>query len=180
MKMAKRIALLSVIGIVLGLTVYKINAKFLLGDPLPMPLGIGASVVISGSMEPELSVYDLLVIKKTEAFALEQIVVFQDGDSLIVHRIKAIDEDSVTTKGDANSAYDEPIPREAIKGEVILAIPLLGALVLLIQNPVIIILLLIIALLLLERSYKREKEQKETELEEIKREIEKLNGDLDN
>ena len=50
-----RIIVLVVCGTVLGVNVYLANANSLIGNKLPMPFGCGAAVVLSGSMEPEMS-----------------------------------------------------------------------------------------------------------------------------
>ena len=57
-----RVLLLAVCGLVLGLNIYSANAKSLVGNHLPMPFGYGAAVVLSGSMEPTLSVGDLILV----------------------------------------------------------------------------------------------------------------------
>ncbi len=169
-----RILLWALVGIFCGLCVYNINAKFLLKEALPMPFGIGMSVVISGSMEPELSVNDLIIIKKTDRFYEKQVVVYQSGRSLTVHRIDSINGDEIITKGDANNTQDDPITKDMIKGEVVLAIPLVGAVIGLIQQPIVAVLLLALAFWLMERSFRREKAQEQTELDEIKKAIEEL------
>ena len=70
-------------------------------------------VVSSGSMEPVLNVYDVLVVKNGSTFEnIERgdIIVFnrpEVHDRVIVHRIVDIKETSeriLTTKGDANPA----------------------------------------------------------------------------
>ncbi len=176
-KTAGRIALISLIAILIGVSIYNLNAKALLGEQLPMPFGIGASVVLSGSMEPELSVNDLIIVKKTEEVRLEQVVVYQSGSSLTVHRIKSIEGDVIITKGDGNNAYDEPISPEQIKGEVIYVIPYVGVIVNIIQHPVTVIIILAAAVFLFERSFRQEKKKDSEELERIKQEIERLSSD---
>ena len=84
---ALRLLLLILCGLVLGVNVYLLNANSLVGNQLPMPFGYGAAVVLSGSMEPVFSAGDLIVVKDTDNFELKDIVVFQDGNSLVIHRI---------------------------------------------------------------------------------------------
>ena len=45
----------------MGINVYLWNASSLAGNAMPMPFGFGMAVVLSGSMEPVLSVNDLLL-----------------------------------------------------------------------------------------------------------------------
>ena len=49
---------LVLLGLLMGLQIYFVNAGRVMGDPLPMPFGYGAAVVLSGSMEPTYSAAD--------------------------------------------------------------------------------------------------------------------------
>lgn len=172
-----RYIVFSFIGIVLGLFVYTQNAKGLLKDKMPMPFGYGMTVVLSGSMENRLSADDLVIIKATDDFKVNDIVLYQDGDSLVIHRIIEIDGDTVTTKGDANNIADEPIQKSQIKGVLVYDIAGLGAVVNILKQPVVIILILVAAFLLTEFSYRKEKDNDTEELDEIKKMIEELKKD---
>ena len=114
-----RTVLLIICGTLIGVNVYLINAKTLAGNDLPMPFGYGAAVVLSGSMEPEFSTGDMIVVKETEDFDIYDIVVYKSGSSLVVHRIVGIGAEKVVTKGDANNTEDEPITRADVLGKVI-------------------------------------------------------------
>lgn len=172
-----RYIVFSIIGIVLGLFVYTQNAKGLLKDKLPMPFGYGMSVVLSGSMEDRLSVDDLVIIKATDSYNVNDIVLYQDGNSLIIHRIIEIDGDTVITKGDANNVADEPINKSQIKGVLVYDIAKLGAVVNILKQPVFVIVILAAAFLLTEFSYRKEKDTDTEELDEIKKMIEELKKD---
>ena len=172
-----RYIVFSFIGIVLGLFVYTQNAKGLLKDKMPMPFGYGMTVVLSGSMENRLSADDLVIIKATDDFKVNDIVLYQDGNSLVIHRIIEIDGDTVTTKGDANNIADEPINKSQIKGVLIYDIPGVGAVINILKQPVVMILILVAAFLLTERSYRKEKDNDTEELDEIKKMIEELKKD---
>lgn len=172
-----RYILFSFIGIVLGLFVYTQNAKGLLKDKMPMPFGYGMSVVLSGSMESRLSVDDLVIIKATDNYKVDDIVLFQDGNSLVIHRIIEIDGDTVITKGDANNVADEPIQKSQIKGVLVYDIAGFGAVVNILKQPVFVILILAAALLLNELSYRKEKDTDTEEIDEIKKMIEELKKD---
>ena len=172
-----RYIVFSFIGIVLGLFVYTQNAKGLLKDKIPMPFGYGMSVVLSGSMESRLSVDDLVIIKATDNYNVNDIVLFQDGNSLVIHRIIEIDGDTVTTKGDANNTADEPINKSQIKGVLVYDIAGLGAMVNILKQPVSVFIILAAAFLLTEFSYRKEKDTDTEELDEIKKMIEELKKD---
>lgn len=172
-----RYIVFSFIGIVLGLFVYAQNAQGILRDKMPMPFGYGMSVVLSGSMESRLSVDDLVIIKATDRFEVNDIVLYQDGNSLVIHRIIEIDGDTVITKGDANNIADDPIQKSQIKGVLVYDISGLGAVINILKQPVVIILILVAALLLTELSYRKEKDNDTEELDEIRKMIEELKKD---
>ncbi len=172
-----RVIVLAIAGIIIGVGIYNLNAKNLIGDSMPMPLGIGASVVLSGSMEPELFVDDLIIVKSTDNLYEGQVVVFRDGSSLTVHRIVKINGDEITTKGDANNTEDSPIDRSMIKGEVIYVIRGVGDTVELLQNPIFTVIALALAFFLMESSFRKERESEQEELIKIKEEIEKMKNE---
>lgn len=142
-----------------------------------MPLGFGLTVVLSGSMEPALSVGDMLVVAPQESYEVEDVVVFQTGRSAVVHRIISINEEGVITRGDANNTEDDPIALESIKGKVIIVIPFVGYIVNLIKTPIGTIILLGLAVWLLEGSFKKDKKQNDAELDAIRAEIERLKNE---
>lgn len=107
-----------------------------------MPFGIGMANVLSGSMEPTFSKGTLLIFRKTQEAARGDIVVYQSGNSLVVHRVKDIRKNQIITQGDANNAPDQPFDRTEIRGVVIGWIPYLGAILNRIRTPRGILLLL--------------------------------------
>lgn len=171
---------LAVLGILLGLNVYFANAQNLAGKTLPMPFGIGTAVVLSGSMEPELRVNDVIIVRASESYAVNDIVVYDNGREMIVHRIVEQNGDTFTTKGDANNAADEPISAEAVKGKVVFSLPYVGVLVKALRSPVGAIVIILTAVLLTEGSFRRKKENDENRIEEIKEEIRKLKAEQNN
>lgn len=175
-----RIILLVLCGLILGLNIYSFNANSLVGNKMPMPFGYGAAVVLSGSMEPELSTGDLIVVKELESYEyyINDIVVFQDSASLIVHRIVAKDAKKLVTKGDANDASDDPIDVSAVKGKVIFKIPFVGNIINFLKTPVGTALIIIAAVLLLEIPRRREKKQAADERQKIIEEIQKLKDEM--
>ena len=173
-KQVGRIALLAVISLVIGLMLYGWNARTLGGNAMPMPFGFGTSVVLSGSMEPELSVDDLVFVRKADSYEIGDVVVYQSGSSLVIHKIIYMDEDQVITKGVKNNTPDDPIKRDAIKGKAVAHIPFVGMLVRLIKTPVGSILLILAAIVLFEWPYYKERKKALDEQEKIKEEIRKL------
>ena len=166
--------LLIIIGVILGVNVYLANAKGIVGNQLPMPFGYGLANVLSGSMEPTFSKGTLLIVKETDDIQTGDIVVYQSGSELIVHRVINIDKNQITTKGDANNAADPVFDKTQIKGVVIKWIPYLGSITNALKTPLGIILVLLAAFLLVEGSFRKQREADVEELEAIKEEIRRL------
>lgn len=161
-------------SVFIGIQFYNWNARNVAGDNMPMPFGFGVSVVLSGSMEPALSVDDVLVVKSQKEYFVDDMVVFSDHGTLVVHRIISIVDGEITTKGDANDSADESITAEVIKGKVVKVIPSAGKLLNTVRSPIVVILVLGAAILLMELSFKKEKKDSDADLEPIKEEIRRL------
>ena len=169
-----RITIIVFIAIFLICNIYLLNEKTLRGNALPMPFGFGTAIVLSGSMEPTLHVDDLIIVTTSDSYAVEDIVVYQSGESLVVHRFTDITNGMVTTQGDANNAPDDPIPLSQIKGKVENHIPGVGQLVRTLKSPVVSFGLMALAIFLLERSFRRDKQQNKDEITQLEEEIRRL------
>ena len=169
-----RIAFLVICGAVLGLNIYSANASKLVGNKLPMPFGYGAAVVLSNSMAPEFYKGDLIIVKECDEYALRDIVVFDSGRSLTVHRIIDIDGSTVTTQGDANNVADEPFDVSLIKGRVLFWIGGVGSIVEFIKTPVGSLIIIAAAILLVEIPRRREKQKDDEQKQKIIDEINRL------
>lgn len=165
---------LAALGLILGLNLYRLNASALAGNALPMPFGIGAAVVLSGSMSPALEVNDVVLVRETDSYQVGDIVVYQSGQTLIVHRMIAKDGKTIITQGDANNAADAPIEMRAVKGKVIARVPAVGLAVNALKTPAGILGVLIAVFALSELLFRKEKDKDEKELEAIKAEIRQL------
>lgn len=175
--------LLALIGLILGVSVYSWNAKSLTGDRLPMPFGVGVAIVMSGSMEPTLSVDDLVIIKKADSYEIGDIVVFQDRDgSMVIHTVIMVDLEGnmIQTQGDANPTPDAPMDLKYVKGKMTQSISGVGAFVRILKSPPCVILILALSVFLLIRSYRREKDADAKKLDEIKAEIRRLKEENQN
>lgn len=163
------------VSVLIGYSAYLLNAKLIMHEQLPMICGTGHAVVLSGSMEPAISINDLVIIQKQDTYQTGDIVTYiDDKNTLITHRITEIDGTTVTVKGDANNAADPEFDISRIKGKVTAIIPKAGYAVKFLQNPVCVITIVIIAFILLERSYRKEEEVKTEDINAIKAEIDKL------
>lgn len=174
LKNVLRFVLLVICGAVFGMNIYLANANSLVGNKMPMPFGYGAAVVLSGSMEPTFSTGDLIVVKEQKDYAVDDIVVYQEANILVVHRIVDINEDEVITKGDANNAEDAPIQAASIKGKVLVAIPGVGTVVNFVKSPIGTILVVAAAVALIEVPRRREKEKDDEERQKLIDEIRRL------
>lgn len=129
---------LLLIGITLLLYVLDIKIRAAKGDTsLPK---YNAFVVLTGSMLPEIQVYDVVVTKKVSAKSLKEgdVITFASSDTrflntIITHRIIKKNYDSKTggytfqTQGDNNNVADSALVQpNNIYGKVILKIPKLG------------------------------------------------------
>ena len=174
-----------VISIIIGFGVYNWNAKNISGNAMPMPFGVGVGVVLSGSMEPDISIDDVIIVAKTdpEDYELGQVVVYQEGRMLVVHEIIDISEDgqTITTQGTANSGADDPINVKYVKGRVVKVLPGLGKAVHFIKTPAVTVIIVAVAAILLVLSYRKEKPEDENggedDLERIRAEIERLKAE---
>lgn len=128
--------------------------------------GMQVYYVVSGSMEPNIHVGALVVVKDTDFDKLEVgdavTFVLSDGTPC-THRIISIDSENkyITTKGDANDSEDAAVYYKNIVGKVVANVPLLGYAVFVLQNPpgsyiAIAVVALIIALMFLPDIFKSE------------------------
>lgn len=114
-------------------------AVFLMGSRL---LGYQVFNVISGSMEPEYSVGDLIYVKEVDPYEIKvgDPITFVLNEDLVVatHRVVEIDAENqhFYTKGDANETADaSPVHFNNVIGVPQFGIPLLGYVSDFIQNP---------------------------------------------
>ena len=164
---------LALLGLLMGLQIYFVNAGRVMGDPLPMPFGYGAAVVLSGSMEPTYSAGDLLIVKKMDHYQTGDIVVYQSGRSLVVH----MNGETVTTQGDANNAPDEPFAVSQIKGISVGSIPFVGTWFRILKTPAGLMAAFLCTVFLTEVSFRKQSDAGAAELEKLKEEIQRLKQD---
>jgi signal peptidase len=175
-----RIAVIVCIAIFLITNIYLLNEKTLRGNALPMPFGFGTAIVLSGSMEPTYYVDDMIFVTAAEEYAVGDVVVYQSGTALVVHRVIAVENGMVTTQGDANNTADEPVALEQIKGTVVGHLPNMGGMIRSIKSPVVSFGMMGFAIFLLERSFRKEKEQDSDEIQKMEEEIRRLKEQTEN
>lgn len=113
--------------IILVLVIYGKCVMTFSNNTFPNYFGWTFFEVASGSMEPTLSVSDVIVVKVTnENIKKKDIVSYFNGNSIITHRVVFIDNDVITLKGDDNNTIDEPINKSQIIGKVTKVLPKFG------------------------------------------------------
>jgi len=155
-----------IIIVAVGVLVIWIGLQVVFGTQNPF------YVVSSGSMIPELQVFDVLVVNGNEPFEEVQVgdvIVFNrpsGHDRVIVHRVASIiDENPLTirTKGDANPASipgtDFPITSEEYIGQVAYVIPQVGYITRILTPPINYIIIAIIVGIMIAKQFSKKKKQ---------------------
>lgn len=198
MKIAKRvlcIIFLSILAIILFINIVILVNSYTKPDEVPSFFGWKPFIVLSGSMETQIHVGDLVIVKETDTKELNKndIIAFREDNIVITHRIVDVYNDSdgikYITKGDNNNAEDKGCVTEGqVEGVFKCRIGGLGNLALFIQTPIGIIVSLSIPLIILlsiqyvnlkkEKQYYNEKIEKEknmqAEIESLKKQNEEL------
>jgi signal peptidase len=95
----------------------------------------GSFIVLSGSMEPQISPGDTVIVTETDPadITVGDVITFvrSDGDLPVTHRVVGVEESSsgyrFETKGDANSDADaNPVAGANVIGAVTITIPYIG------------------------------------------------------
>lgn len=147
--------------------------KFIIKSPVPSFAGYSVLKVSTGSMRDTIYEGDFVLIKKTDDYAVDDIITFISANDgfITTHRIIGIDKDSgeYVTRGDANNAADRfGVKEDAIFGEVVLIMHTLGMIVgWMIDGGgifyiVVIALIIILGVLLIKNENDKEKSAKES------------------
>lgn len=170
---------------VLYTAVFFVAVKIQNPNAVPMPFGVGASLVLSGSMEPEISTDDLVFVKRADELHVGDVVLYNTGGSNVLHRITKIDGDIITTQGDANNTEDKPISASVVLGVYIGKVPSGGKIIRFVTNPpfvmAVVFLLIVAAVIWMFVEDHRERKKLDSikaEIESIKAENEELRKKL--
>jgi len=131
-------------------------------------------VVSSGSMYPELAMYDIIIITGNQPFEdvkVGDIIVFdrpKDHNKVIVHRVVAVVDDdprTLRTKGDNNQSSipgtDFPITEKEYTGTVIHVVPQVGYITKILQPPINYIIIVVIVGIMVVKQILKNKNKKE-------------------
>ena len=144
-------------------------------------LGYKSYIIKTNSMEPTISINDVVITKKVKKEKIKKgdvITFLQDGE-VITHRITQIEDNgNYTTKGDNNNIEDTfKITYENIEGKHILTIPYLGKIVQALDNKIVFLIITLIILIFMFMTIlnqeKRENRREKKKIEDKKRENEK-------
>lgn len=163
--------------LILAVIIYGRLSIMFTNNSYPNYFGYTMFEVSSGSMEPALSVNDIVVVKiGNDNLVKDDIITYiNDKNEIITHRIVIVNSDTITVMGDANNTYDTPINRDQVVGKVIKIYPQLGVWQKVITEPKILIVLFITLLAFdFAISYDgKEKEVKKTKSKKVKKEKKK-------
>ena len=134
-------------------------------------------VVASGSMIPELRVYDVLIVQGHTPFEdieIGDIIVFNrpsDHNRVIVHRVASIIDDdpkTLRTKGDNNPASipgtDFPVTQEEYIGKVVYTLPQVGYVTQLLKPPINYVIIAVVIGVMIVKQITNKKKEKKTKL----------------
>ena len=117
------VCLMCLVLLIFGIFMFK---KLVLKQTTPVIFGYSIYIVESGSMEPEMYIGDLILVKKRKADYYEEgmVITFKtELDSIpTTHKIIERDGDIITTRGtnkETNTTNDEPFHVDNVLGEVV-------------------------------------------------------------
>lgn len=116
------VSIIAVINIVMFFQYHVLHAT------VPTFFGYSYVNILSGSMEPTLSIGDMAICKEQDAYATGDAVLYQDKGYLVLHRIVEVNEDGTfVMRGDANNVDDETaISRSNVYGKMVYSFNGLG------------------------------------------------------
>lgn len=112
-------------------------------------LGFRIYRVATGSMEPNLRINDVVIIKKQDNYTINDIVTYKKNGNYITHRIVQENKDVITTKGDNNNSEDESILKNDIVGKVIYRFKLIGFVLFMLSEPSSWIIIFVVCIILI-------------------------------
>lgn len=176
-----------ILSIFIIIFIYNIILIFISLENVNTEIGIfgyRAYIISSNSMEPTISLGDVVITKsyKKEKIYTGDVITFKQDGEVITHRILKIEDTNegtvYTTKGDNNNIEDtEQITYSQIQGKSILTIPYLGKIILMLNNKIIVLIIILVFLILcfanIQKQEKIDIRREKKKIEEEKRSIKK-------
>lgn len=133
------------------LNLWMLAQQLILKREAPEVFGYSQYIVTSGSMEPDFSPGDMILIKKEPGYELGDIVTFRDAaGQTVTHKIVGRVEGQFITQGTANNTEDDDLlPPERILGKLQVVLPGVGQAVIFLRSPLGILILVVVAILLI-------------------------------
>ena len=155
--------------------------------------GLSFFEVLTDSMQPEINVGEIVIVKKTapEKLKAGDVITFRYNGITNTHKIVSIQDGKITTRGVNAPADDEPIAFEAVIGKVIAHSAAFGWVFSFLKSPYGLVFLLIIpALILLAYETYNVKEKlkscraakaaaRKSEIDKLKAERDALSGQIE-
>lgn len=149
---------------VLLIAIYNNVQINIIGNSYSSFMGYALFEVQTGSMEPELSAGDWIIVKNEKDYELKDVVTFEIDGEFVTHRIINKYGDTFVTRGDANSGEDSPISKEQIVGKEVKVLPTFGILRKTLFNPVVLVGIIVILYLSSTLFKKKEKNHEDNEV----------------
>ena len=118
--------------------------------------GLRFYTIMSGSMEPEMYVGDVIITKTEKDINVGDVIAFKGKNNFVtVHRIVDIVEDNGSekiyqTKGDNNNANDPfTVNSNTVQGKYIIKVPYLGDVIMFLKQHLIIVIAIVTAIILI-------------------------------
>lgn len=145
------------LAVVLTLNLIVLASSVIFKEDLPKLFGYSRAVVLSGSMEPELSVDDVVLYKTQDKYEVGDVIIFEISDYFVTHRIIEETADGFITQGDANNVADDwVVEYSQIHGKMIATIPNFGGIISFFKTPLGLIILVACCFVVYKVSFKQD------------------------
>lgn len=140
----------------------------------PDIMGIKTFSIVSESMQPTINVNDIVIVKDSNDYHIEDIITFTIDNETITHRIINAETDEngeyvYTTKGDNNDVADvNKIKINQIEGKYIFKIPKIGKIFNILKNKFIFETIIIVLLIILYIERKKTNKKMERKVKRVK------------
>ena len=104
--------------------------------------------VITGSMEDTIKINDIVVVKIGSDFNENDIITFKNDENFITNRVIKKTDEEIITKGDNNTAEDEPIKKEDVVGKVVYIVQNVNVWINVLKTPEVIIAIIVTILVI--------------------------------
>ena len=163
-KIAQRtfhITITSILIAILLANLYTLYMRELKNELQPAVFGWSWAIVISGSMEPNIGINDLIIVHNEPEYSVGDVITYKAENYVVTHRIIAEMDSKFITKGDANNTEDSsPVPETSIVGKVKFVIPKVGLMIEYLKTPLGMTCVALCGFLIIEISFLNDKIKK--------------------